>query len=75
MVQNLEKLRLSISLQVNLYEDTRNSPVETGLYYLNLRYYDPETGRFISPDTLTILDETRSQINGLNLYMYCGDNP
>lgn len=48
---------------------------ETGFYYLNSRYYDPETGRFISPDILTILDETKGQINGLNLYMYCGDNP
>ena len=48
---------------------------ETGFYYLNARYYDPETGRFISPDTLSILDETKGQINGLNLYMYCADNP
>ena len=23
---------------------------ETGLYYLNSRYYDPETGRFINAD-------------------------
>ena len=46
-----------------------------GLYYLNSRYYDPETGRFISPDVLSILDETKGQINGLNLYMYCYDNP
>ena len=49
--------------------------VETGWYYLNARYYSPSMGRFISPDELSILDETRSQINGLNLYMYCGDNP
>ena len=48
---------------------------ESGLYYLNSRYYDPETGRFISADILTILDETKGQINGLNLYMYCNDNP
>ena len=48
---------------------------ETGLYYLNARYYDPSIGRFISPDVLTILDETKGQINGLNLYMYCNDNP
>ena len=48
---------------------------ETGLYYLNARYYDPSIGRFISPDVLTILDETRGQINGLNLYMYCNNNP
>ena len=37
---------------------------ESGLYYLNSRYYDPETGRFISPDVLSILDETKGQING-----------
>lgn len=49
--------------------------VETGWYYLNARYYSSAMGRFISPDELSILDETKSQINGLNLYMYCGDNP
>lgn len=47
----------------------------SGFYYLNARYYDPRTGRFISPDDTSILDQTRSQLNGLNLYMYCGDNP
>ena len=46
---------------------------ETGLYYLNSRYYDPETGRFISPDSLKYLDPTYN--NGLNLYTYCGNNP
>ena len=35
-------------------------------------YFDLET---ISLDVLSILDETNGQINGLNLYMYCGDNP
>ena len=48
---------------------------ETGWYYLNASYYSPTMSRFISPDELSILDETKSQINGLNLYMYCGDNP
>ena len=48
---------------------------ETGLYYLNARYYDPKLGRFISPDTFSILDDTMGEINGLNLYMYCKDNP
>ena len=55
--------------------DIRVISEESGLYYLNSRYYDPETGRFISPDVLSILDETKGQINGLNLYMYCNDNP
>ena len=46
---------------------------ETGLYYLNARYYDPEMGRFISPDSIAYLfPET---INGLNVYAYCLNNP
>lgn len=45
------------------------------LCYLNSRYYSAEFGRFISSDTLSILDETKAQINGLNLYMHCADNP
>ena len=28
---------------------------ETGFYYLNSRYYDPETGRFINADTNVFL--------------------
>lgn len=49
---------------------------ETGLYYLNSRYYDPEIGRFISPDDLqnlqyTILNDNYSK----NLYMYAFNNP
>ena len=40
---------------------------ETGLYYLNARYYDPEVGRFISAD------ETLD--GGYNLFEYCHNNP
>ena len=47
--------------------------IETGLYYLNSRYYDPELGRFISPDTMEYLSP--NNINGLNLYAYCVNNP
>ena len=46
---------------------------ETGLYYLQTRYYDPEIGRFISPDSTKYLDP--ESINGLNLYAYCLNNP
>ena len=44
---------------------------ETGLYYLNSRYYDPCTGRFINADVLLDTDE----ILGMNLFAYCGNNP
>ena len=46
---------------------------EAGLYFLNTRWYDPETGRFISPDSISYLDP--ESINGLNLYAYCLNNP
>ena len=77
-------------LDASLQEDTNTSSIGNlnpfrdrgyfydsvlGLYFLKSRYYDPETCRFISPDIISILDETSSSINGLNLYMYCGDNP
>ncbi len=48
--------------------------VETGLYYLETRYYDPETGRFLNPDTLDYLGEG-SEFNNHNLFAYCGNNP
>jgi RHS repeat-associated protein len=48
---------------------------ETGLYYCNSRYYDPETGRFISADMPAVFNETATETNGLNLYAYCYNNP
>ena len=47
--------------------------IETKLYYLKTRYYDPEVGRFITIDDLQYLDP--ETINGLNLYAYCANNP
>ena len=44
---------------------------ETGFYYLNSRYYDPATRRFISADLL--IDER--DFDSLNLYAYCGNDP
>lgn len=47
--------------------------VETKLYYLKTRYYDPEVGRFMTIDGIEYLEP--ETINGLNLYAYCGNNP
>ena len=44
-----------------------------GLYYLESRYYDPRIRRFISPDNIDYLEPT--SFNGLNLYVYCGNDP
>jgi RHS repeat-associated protein len=43
-----------------------------GLYYYGGRYYDPELGRFIQPDTV-VPDPADSQ--ALNRYAYCINNP
>ena len=53
--------------------DTRITDEETGLYYCSSRYYGPEVGRWISPDSIEYLDP--KSINGFNLYMYCLNNP
>ncbi|MCH5260971.1 MAG: hypothetical protein J1F18_14520 [Lachnospiraceae bacterium] len=45
------------------------SDIDTNLYYLQTRYYDPEVGRFISQDDVSYLDP--EHINGLNLYAFC----
>ena len=46
--------------------------VESEMYYLNSRYYDPEMGRFINADV-----QLNTQLGplGLNLYAYCVNNP
>ncbi|MEL7569484.1 MAG: RHS repeat-associated core domain-containing protein [Eubacteriaceae bacterium] len=43
---------------------------ETGLYYMNARYYDPGTGRFISQDTYRGTGEAF-----WHLYLYCNSDP
>ncbi|MFR3416400.1 MAG: RHS repeat-associated core domain-containing protein [Christensenellales bacterium] len=45
---------------------------ETGFYYLQSRYYNPEVGRFISADVLL---STGQGVLGHNAYAYCGNNP
>ena len=53
-----------------------NYDAETGLYYLQSRYYDPAFGRFINADDpAVLLDEDAGIIGGLNLYAYCNNNP
>ena len=46
---------------------------EINLYYLKTRYYDPETGRFMTIDDVKFI--APNTINGLNLYAYCANNP
>ena len=45
---------------------------ETGLYYLNSRFYDPENARFMQEDSY---DGDVYDPLSLNLYTYCANNP
>ena len=49
-----------------IYDET------TGLYYLNARYYDPESGRFLTEDTYR---GELKEPDTLHLYVYCKNNP
>ena len=46
---------------------------ETGFYYLNARYYDPEIRRFISADDQ--IAGIGESVIGYNLFAYCNNNP
>ena len=45
---------------------------ETGLYYLNSRYYNPDMGRFINADGIIGANQ---DMLGYNLYAYVSNNP
>lgn len=45
---------------------------ETGLYYLQSRYYNPEMGRFINADAFA---STGQGILGNNMFVYYNNNP
>jgi RHS repeat-associated protein len=45
---------------------------ETGLYYLQSRYYNPEWGRFLNADSLA---GKQGVLLSHNVFAYCGNNP
>jgi RHS repeat-associated protein len=45
---------------------------ETGLYYLQSRYYNPEWSRFINADSIV---EPTGEILTHNMFVYCDNNP
>ena len=45
---------------------------ETGLYYLQSRYYNPTWGRFLNADSTV---STGQGFTGNNMFVYCGNNP
>ena len=48
---------------------------ETGFYYIESRYYDPGTHRFLNADDTAILTDGNTEFVGYNLFAYTGNNP
>ncbi len=48
---------------------------DTGLYYLQSRYYSPKIGRFINTDDTQMAIVTLGETLGVNLFAYCNNNP
>ena len=46
---------------------------ETGLYWVQTRHYNPQWCRWISSDALEYIDPESA--SGINLYVYCGNDP
>ena len=63
---------LNLGVSVNYLFTGQEFDREAGLYYYNARYYDPEIGRFIQPDTIIpyVFDS-----QSFNRYAYCRNNP
>lgn len=47
---------------------------ETELYYLQSRYYDPKTGRFINADDPAYTDTNSGSPLSTNMFSYCENN-
>ena len=70
---NLDEINAFIAIKNPFRYRSYYYDFETGLYYLNSRYYDPEIGRFINADDVKNL--IKLTLNGLNLYAYCLNSP
>lgn len=67
--ENETALKLNHITYRGYYKDN-----ESGFYYLQSRYYDSETGRFINADDVKILGIKDTSIYKDNLYCYCNNN-
>ena len=66
-------LRSTAGSSFNVFGFTGHERDEaTGLYYFKARYYDPETGRFLTEDPF---GGTREQPPSLHQYLYAYQNP
>ncbi len=65
------RLTPTITEEGYYFTDQYNDP-ESGLYYYGARYYNPEVGRFITPDWIV---QAPGNSQSLNRYSYTWNNP
>ncbi len=65
--QNSFAYQISLKYRGYVYDN------ETGLYYLQSRYYDPETGRFLNADDVEYIGASGTVL-GHNAFAYCENN-
>lgn len=71
IIQNNDTLNI---MNINpLRYKTYYYDIESEMYYLNNRYYNPMLCRFITPDSYEYIEVTN--VDSYNLYTYCYNNP
>jgi len=48
---------------------------ETGLYYLQSRYYNPDWGRFVNADDIGVITGSMGDLTDKNIFAFCDNNP
>lgn len=48
---------------------------ETGLYYVEKRFYNPAWCRFLSPDSISLIGVGENPLVNSNVFAYCSNNP
>ncbi len=71
-LNNADGYRYLMLLNPLAYKDSVYD-IESGLYYLESRYYEPYLGRFLSPSS--VLDTGSDSVMCTNLYSYCENDP
>ena len=63
--------RITLAKYITILSGGYSYATDTGLYYLQSRYYNPKTGRFLNADGFI----STGGLLGNNMFAYCNNNP